>query len=216
MPAPLCDSTLTELVACYQFEDGAGAVTLVDSSMYGNNVSVSGALFDTGIAGQAFQGSAGFDSLVDDSASLDVTTGLTIEGWIHPDGSVTSGRQGLFDNQGQYGFFVVTQDGLRCTAAGHAAQSDNDIVVAGQWQHVACAYDGASLRLYHNGVEVAATPGTGNVSTAGTTGSGIAEDSPDGDEFLGKIDSLRIWNTGRTVAELCAAAGVTVCPAVSL
>lgn len=209
---PLCDSTLAELVACYLFEDGAGATTLADSSMYGNHATVSGALFTTGLVGEAFQGSGGFDSLVNDSASLDATTGLTIEGWIHPDGSVTSGRQGLFDNQGQYGFFIVTQDALRCTAGGLAALSPNDQVKSGEWQHVACAYDGSTLRLFHNGIQVAMETGGGNVSTGGTTGSGIAEDSPDGDEFIGKVDTLRIWNTGRSITDLCQAAGLTVCP----
>jgi hypothetical protein len=201
-------------VACYLFEDGAGATTLADSSMYGNDVTVSNALFTTGLVGEAFQGSSGFDSQISDSASLDVTTGLTIEGWIHPDGSVTSGRQGLFDNEGQYGFFIVAQDGLRCTASAHAAQSANDILQVGEWQHVACAYDGTGLRLYHNGVQVAETLGTGNVSTGGSTGAAIAENSPDNDEFIGKLDTIRIWNTGRTPSELCLAAGLPACAAV--
>ena len=45
--APVCDNTLTELVACFEFEDGTGAATLADSSMYGNNAIVSNALFVT-------------------------------------------------------------------------------------------------------------------------------------------------------------------------
>jgi hypothetical protein len=192
LAAPVCDSQLTELVACYQFEDGAGA-------------------FATGVNGAALQGSISLDAPVADSPSLDVATALTIEAWIRPDGSVTSGRQGLFDNQGQYGFFIVAQDALRCTASSHASASANGVIKVGEWQHVACTYDGSALRVWHNGMMVGETLGSGGITTSGTTGAVIAGDSPSGDEFLGRVDNLRIWSTAQKVPELCAGAGI-LCP----
>jgi hypothetical protein len=205
---PLCDASLTELVACYEFEDGLGAAVLVDSSMYANDAVVSNALFVTGVDESALQGSPAFSSTVPDSMSMDVATELTIEGWLQLDVPVDLGRQGIFDNENQYGFFVVAQDALRCTVGNLLGLSPNGVLVPGQWQHVACTFDGDTLRIFVDGVVVAEEVGGGAISTSEVIGSSIGENSPDGDELIGKLDTLRIWSTGRTAEELCAGAGI--------
>ncbi len=207
----LCDPSYTDLVACYAFEDSDGTSSLTDQSPNGNHASVSGALFGVGVEGAALLASSSLNATVADSSSLDTPDQLTLEMWLYPDASVSSGRQGLFDNQGQYGFFITATDALRCTAASHAVASQGGILVPGTWQHVACVYDGAEMRLYRNGVLVGTTIGTGAIGTSSTVGAGIAQDSPDGDDLVGKIDSLRIWKSARSATELCNAGGFA-CP----
>lgn len=208
----LCDPSIAELVACYRFEEDDGASTLRDESQYENDITVGNASFVSGIVGRALQGSAAFDSQIADSASLDVTAALTIELWVRPDAPVTAGRQGLFDNNGQYGFFILSGDQLSCTtSAGPSVSSAEGAVVSGKWQHVACVYDGTAIRLFVDGVQIAEQAGTGEISTGGTAGAAIAENSPDGDELLGAIDSVRVWSVGRTRTELCDGANLD-CP----
>lgn len=212
LEAPVCDSDLAELVLCMQFEEGGGATTLLDESQYSNTATVSGAAFGAGIDGQALQGGPDFDSAIADSASLDVTTQITTELWINPDEDIATGRRGLFDNNGQYGFFIADGNRLRCSASGGPNLTSADAVVTRQqWQHVACVYDGASMRLYVDGTEVGVTVGSGQIGADSSDGSSVAQNSPNGDEFRGRMDTLRVWSVARTRAELCAGAGLS-CP----
>lgn len=211
LPRPFCNNSLSELIACFEFEEGSGATVLVDGSSAGNNASVQNAIFVPGIAGSALQGSNDFDVKIAESNSLDVEDALTIEAWIQPDASISVSRQGIFDNEGQYGFFVNATNALRCTAAGLVALSANEVVVSGEWQHVACVYDSTALRIYLNGVSVAETTGTGTIATGGTEGSSLGQNNPDGNQFIGKLDQIRIWSTGRSKAQLCASNGLA-CP----
>ncbi len=211
-PNDPCDATSPDLIVCMQFEDTPGSTTLLDESQYGNNAVVSNAAFAAGHDGQALQGRSDFSSLLAKSASLDTENQLTIEMWINPDQDIDGGRWGLFDNNGQYGFFLGDGNELRCsTSGGPNVTSPEGVVTALQWQHVACTYDGSSIVLYVNGTEVASANGTGSMSTDGNDGAALAQDSPDGDEFLGRMDTLRVWNVGRSRAELCAGAGLS-CP----
>ena len=72
------------LVAAYGFDEGSGT-TVADSSGSGNGGTVSGATWAIGKFGTALS----FDGVNDivnvaDSASLDLTTGMTIEAWVLP------------------------------------------------------------------------------------------------------------------------------------
>ena len=72
------------------------------------------------------------------------------------------------------------------------------------WIHIAATYDGANLRLYYNGVQVAvqaeirSLPATGN----GLWALGKRTDAPG--EFTGKMDEIRIWNVTRSAADILA------------
>lgn len=207
----MCDDSLLELAACFEFEDPSDSGTLLDSSSYANHALVSGAQFVPGVAGNALQGSVQFDSHVPDSPSLDPDSQVTLELWLHLDADVDSGRQGLVDNQGQFGFFVVATNALLCSVGVRSFQSASDLLAPGQWNHIACVYDGSRLRVYLNGNEVGSVPASGPIDTDGTVGSAVAQNSPDGDELTGKVDTLRIWGVARTRAELCEGAGLN-CP----
>jgi hypothetical protein len=75
----------TGLVAAYSFDAGSGT-TVKDDSGHGNTGTISGAAWSSsGYHGKSLSFN-GTSSLVriPDSASLDLTTGMTLEAWIRP------------------------------------------------------------------------------------------------------------------------------------
>jgi hypothetical protein len=200
-----CDASDPYLAACYRFDD-AGNLGL-DESQYGNHALASGVSAVAGVSGTALAHGATSVVKVADSASLDVAA-LTIEAWIQPS-ALPANRAGLFDNDGQYGFFLQSTGQVRCSAAAIPLTSTPTVAV-GTWTHVAFTYDGATLAIYINGQQTDAIPATATMTTSSTTGSCIGANSPSGDAFLGAIDQLRVWRRARTAQEICAAAGA--CP----
>jgi hypothetical protein len=201
LPADVfCDAGDAALVGCFRFED-----TVDDGSGAALDVSESGAIFDLGMHGRALVITAGSTLHVAETAALDVGA-FTIEMWVRPDALPTgSARAGLFDNDGQYSVFILDDATVRCSGSGEARQSG--VLAIGTWTHVACVHDGDEITLYIDGQD--RVTGSVNAPSSGSgNGSNIGGNSPDGgDEFLGRIDELRIWNRARTAGEVCAAAG---------
>ena len=65
------------------------------------------------------------------------------------------------------------------------------------WTHVALTYDGATLRLYVNGVQVASQPQAGSIETPSTP-LRIGGNVPYGQFFQGLIDEVRVYNRALT------------------
>ena len=88
-------SSPSGLVAAYSFDEGSGN-TLTDSSGRGNHGTIAGATWtNSGRYGKAltFNGTNARVT-IPDSASLDLTSGLTLEAWIYPtalSGGATAG-----------------------------------------------------------------------------------------------------------------------------
>jgi len=83
--------------------------------------------------------------------------------------------------------------------------SNSSELTNGRWVHLAATYDGESLRLYHNGAEVGATPLQGNVATNATVQAAIGNQPNGGRGFVGLIDDVCIFNVAiapREVREL--------------
>ena len=99
----------------------------------------------------------------------------------------------LFDNNGQYGFWIEPGGVLRCVAG---ASLGAGAVAAGTWTHVACASDATAITIYVNG-EAAGTGAGTAPGTGGVDGSSIAANVPSGDSFLGRLDGLRVWDHAR-------------------
>lgn len=73
------------------------------------------------------------------------------------------------------------------------------------WYHVAGTYNGSFIRYYVNGCLIVQQAASGNiVQNDLITGIGNISSSPNGEQFYGEIDELRIWNIARTPAELTA------------
>ena len=60
------------------------------------------------------------------------------------------------------------------------------------------------LHAYLDGVDVGSGPGA--IGSAPTLGAAVGGNSPDGEGFLGLIDSMRVFRVARTAAEISATA----------
>lgn len=145
----------------------------------------------------------GTDDLVDlgDPAILKPTGQLSIAAWLRmedePAGSadrhpVTAGNI----TDGGYKlrmFYTDLQFKVQDTKAEKSSFFSGK---EGEWQFVVGTWDGATIRLYGNGQQVATTPYTGSISYSG--GSGVAvgahKDSGPQKHWHGGIDNVRIYD----------------------
>ena len=94
-PSPRPPTPSSGLVAAYGFNEGAGS-TVSDASGNGNHGTRSGAQWtNSGRYGKALV----FDGVndwvtVSDAPSLDLTTGMTLEGWVYPTALSGGSRNG--------------------------------------------------------------------------------------------------------------------------
>jgi hypothetical protein len=196
------------VVAAYSFNAGQGT-TLADVSGSGNHGTLSGATWTTsGRNG----GGLNFDGIndwvtVNDSASLDLTTGMTLEAWVRPTATGTVWRTLVFKERagGMVYAMYANQNTNRPVGQVDIGGERNAIGTAAvplnTWTHIATTYDGANLRLYVNGVLVATTPVTGSIpNSSGVLRMGGNSVWP---EWLaGTLDDVRVYNRALTQAQI--------------
>ncbi len=201
-----CDPTAGDLVACYPFDGDALDVSghHLDGRVGGNTS------YQPGKVGSGLELIAG-QVTVADSPLLDLSR-LTVEAWIRPKSLPVGGnRAGVLDSEGRFGMFVRAGGALSCSAS--LSVSAAAVVAVDVWTHVACTYDGDTLSLVVNGVQVASSTG-GTSLEGGTQGLTIGANNPTSgaDRFTGEIDDVRIYSSARTRADLCADAQRPTCP----
>ena len=69
------------------------------------------------------------------------------------------------------------------------------------WSHLAATYDGATLRIYVNAVQVASQAVTGSIVTSSNP-LNVGGNSVWGEYFAGLIDEVRIYGRALTAAEI--------------
>jgi PKD repeat protein len=195
------------LVASYGFNAGSGSV-VSDSSGSGNNGTISGATWTTaGKYGGAlvFNGTSARVT-VPDAASLRLTTGMTLEAWVNPTTVSSAWRDVIYKGNDNY-YLEATSDrtsrpvggGTIGGATGEA--TGTSALTANTWTHLAVTYNGATLILYVNGVQVSSLTRTGNIATS-TNPLQIGGDSLYGQFFQGAIDEVRVYNVARTQTQI--------------
>ena len=196
------------LVAAYSFEEGAGT-TVADVSGRGNAGIVSGATWTTGRYGSGLS----FDGVNDwvtvaDSASLDLSSALTLSAWVRP-ASLGGWRTILFKEQtgGMVYALYGAEDGSHPIGQVFVGGERNAIgpgsVPVGQWTHLASSWDGATLRLYVDGVLTASTAVAGAVQPS----SGplrLGGNSVWSEWFAGVIDEVRIYDRALSAGDIAA------------
>jgi hypothetical protein len=200
------------VMACYQFEDGAAATVARDGSANRNDLTLTTASeAGGGHAGDALSIGAGGIAHAAHSASLDAQQ-ITYEMWIEPTTlPATGARAGLVDEDGEYGLFIYAPGVLTCTLANVSVSTAANTIVTGAWQHVACSYDGATVRLYYNGALLTSAANTQAVASGQTNGLSIGSNSPSGDDFAGLVDDVRILSVARSAGDLCSDANRSGC-----
>ena len=197
------------LVAAYSFNEGSGT-TVSDSSGNGNNGTISGATWTS--AGK-YGGALSFNGkssrvVVNDSASLHLSGGMTLEAWVSPTSVPTFWQDVIYKQNDIYFLEAGSSLSKNPPAVGATFSSHGDQFLAGasalaanQWTHLAATYDGATLRLYVNGAQVASRAMSDSV-TSSSSPLQIGGDSAFGQYFKGIIDEVRVYNRALAPAEI--------------
>ncbi len=201
-------STIPGLVSAYSFNEGAGT-TAGDSSGNGNKGTLTSGITWTssGKFGNAllFSGTNAFVS-VPDSASLHLSTAMTLEAWVNPSVVNASWRDVIYKAADNY-FLEATSDNNSTPAGGGTLGGTTTetygtaALAVNTWTHLAVTYDGSALRLYVNGVQVSSSPKTGAITTSANALQ-IGGDSVFGQYFTGMIDEVRVYNIALTAAQI--------------
>jgi hypothetical protein len=152
-----------------------------------------------------FDGSGDYLDYLDPYA-CEITNTFTIEAWVYHNtlpGSVqryvTLGaniaciRHDGANSPGQLHFYIKRANGSTWDIR------VNDALQTGQWYHVAGTFNGTTMILYLNGLEV----GSSNPSEPELyANNGVVRISSPGECMNGLIDEVRVWNTARTAAEI--------------
>jgi cytoskeletal protein RodZ len=196
------------LVAAYGFDEIAG-MTVGDASGNGNSGVMQNATRTTaGLYGGAITfGGASSWVTVNDAASLDLTTGLTLEAWVNPT-SLTGWRDVVAkETAGGVAYWLYAAAGGGAPATGaFVAGAERELLGTGvvalnTWTHLAGTYDGAMQRLYVNGMQVSSRVQTGGVSVSASP-LRIGGNSVWGEVFAGRIDEVRVYNRALSQAEI--------------
>ena len=188
-PTPTPTPTIG-LVAAYSFEEGSGA-NVADVSLLGNIGTISGATWTTnGRFGKALSFDGSGQITVNDSAFLHLTTGMTLEAWVNP--TAVGGWRPIIFKQG-FAYVLQGSSGLSSASAPSLGGSFSPTNLFGTtalplntWSHLAATYDGTTMRLYVNGVQVASRAQTGPIKI--TTGALNIGGNPPETEVLGRHD----------------------------
>ncbi len=195
------------LVAAYGFSEGSGT-TVADSSGNNNAGTISGATW-TGSgkygSGLLFSGSNA-KVTVPDSASLHLTAGMTLEAWVNPSTTSSAWRDVIYKGNDNY-YLEGTSSSSGKPAGGaiaggsYAEAFGTSALTANTFSYLAVSYDGATVRLYVNGTQVASTAHTGTIATS-TNPLQIGGDNLYGQYFQGTIDEVRVYSTALTQTQV--------------
>lgn len=145
--------------------------------------------------------------------SLEPTTGLTIECWIKPAGSISHGRIVRKSGDFRPGYHLsFSYQGDRVGADLYVGASsyrvDDPLVNArllGSWHHLAVTVQpGAQMHLYLDGVRIASNPAPPYLDHSDALVIGGQYLSPTNlqEEYAGLVDELRIWSVARSAQEI--------------
>ena len=196
------------LVAAYSFNEGSGT-TVADSSGNNNNGTLTAATWTTaGKFGNAlsFNGTSACVT-VPSAPSLQLTTGMTLEAWVFPTSTPTGWRAVIDKTVDGYYLMASSQNPGPGPTIGGSWTSGGDYqpgptaLAPNVWTHIAATFDGATMRVYVNGVQVASKAKA--VPLAPTTGTlQIGGDSYPNEFFAGRIDEVRVYNRALSAAEI--------------
>ncbi|MDA0180301.1 PQQ-dependent sugar dehydrogenase [Solirubrobacter phytolaccae] len=205
--APTC-TTPSGLAGAWGFDEASGA-TAQDATPAGNAGAITGA---TRVASGRFGGALSFDGVNDwvtvaDAPAVRLTTGMTLSAWINPATAGAAWRTvAMKERSGglSYTLYSNTDSGQ---PSGHVSTPfesnarSGAALPAGVWTYLSTTYDGTTLRLFSNGVQVASRAVSGPITNDGGA-LRIGGNAVWSEWFGGLIDEVRLYNRALTATEL--------------
>jgi large repetitive protein len=193
-------TTIAGLVAAYSFDEGTGT-TANDLSGNGNTGTVVNATWTSA----AKYGNAlvfnGTNSMVTipNSASLQLTSAMTLEAWVNPAVVANRWTDVIYKNADNY-YLEGTSNQAEVPGGGNTVGSTDNTILGttplapNAWTHLALTYDGTTLRLYVNGVQISSLATSGGPMVTSTNPLQIGGDAFQTQYFQGTIDEVRVYN----------------------
>jgi hypothetical protein len=150
----------------------------------------------------AFNGNSSFVQ-VPANTSLNISSNLTLETWAKPTAVnafadiVGAGGYELGIRPSADGFMAMFQIVVGGTTYS-ATSATAGPMAPGQWYHFAGTYDGNTVRLFVNGVQLGTTVKVGAIDSS-TVPLRIASSQLVSDFFTGEVDEVRVSNTVRYI-----------------
>ena len=175
-----------------------------DCSIYKNNATINGATYtSTGkyYGGFYFDGTDDFISIPDDDSLKFGSGEFTIAFWYKITSPAASTQQILckrVDGGGNYEVQLESNGKMKIYLQGggssHTFESQDDVPI-NQWTYVIFTRNNGYVKLYINGTLQGSQASDNNIdsSAALTLGRDVHQEN---EYFQGKIDELRVWNTG--------------------
>src|SRR5262249_55553891 len=144
---------------------------------------------------------------IPNSASLQLTTGMTLEAWVSPLTSDANWRDVVYKANDNYFLEASTSNGSKPGAGGTIGSGSTTTVLGSStlpthtWTPLPVTYDGWTLRFYVNGSQVSSAAKTGALASSSNPLE-IGGDSLYQQYFLGTIDEVRIYNRALSVTEI--------------
>ncbi len=146
---------------------------------------------------------------VADNASLDLSSGMTLEAWVNP---TVDERLAVRHVQGEQGRRAPVVRAVRAGRVGQAGDRARHVEVvhhaagsqtlaANTWTHIAATYDGATMKVYKNGTLVGSKALTGSLVNT-TDPLKFGGNAVWGEWFKGQLDEVRVWKTARTQSQV--------------
>src|SRR5262245_34944109 len=212
--SPASSQTLG-LVAAYGFEEGSGSSAL-DSSGNSNTGTLGSGVTRTSSSQGRFGAALSYNGAgyvtIPGAASLNLTSAMTLEAWVFP--TAAAGNWSTVLMKEQPGHFVYTlyagsptnrpnvYFNTSTASGGQRGLAGPSALPLNAWSHLAGTYDGATLRLYVNGAQVASQAYTGSIMVSSGALRIGGNDIWSGEYFQGRIDEIRIYNRALTQASI--------------
>jgi hypothetical protein len=202
-------SSSSGLVGLWHFDDSISDLVAADSSVNRLSATCVDANCPTFNTSGKYSGAYQFDAAdylsVPNTVALNPTSAITIAAWVKADNWTGNRRivqKGTSDNQ----YRLLAENGF---LKFHLAGVTNGTLTTalpslGAWHHIVGTYDGASIKLYVDGVVAASGAASGSIATS-TSALYLATKStiaPAGDHFKGTMDEVAIWNRALSAAEI--------------
>jgi hypothetical protein len=128
---------------------------------------------------------------------------VTITAFILPAVLPADGRAGIVDSDSRFGMFAYQDGSAMCIGGAGPTSTLRSItkLQKGAWTHVACVAGGGDVRVYLDGVldnTMTVPNGIGDIQS----NIAIGMNAPSGENFIGVIDEVRVYNRELSTGEI--------------